>query len=209
MWIQLLSIKYLDQDGARRTFHPGDWVDVGKQLALQWIAAGEARLMNLEKIDIADGAGVVLGGNAERGRKFLDRFRLKLAIGEGEPEARFPKTCYWQTSLPLRVDLLPVGFQFLDTWEVAIPLASYRSLVEMTQFIDDVRYVESVIHDERVPTYDPRLLFMRDCENARALLDVWREEREKVQKADLALLVAIYRVKPLILALPTTWIGGK
>lgn len=38
MWVQLLSIQYVDDHGQQVKRHPGDWVQVGKQQAKRWIA---------------------------------------------------------------------------------------------------------------------------------------------------------------------------
>lgn len=44
MWIQLRVIKHIEVLGKMTTYHPGDWVDVGKQQALAWARSGEAAL---------------------------------------------------------------------------------------------------------------------------------------------------------------------
>ena len=42
MWVKLKVRKNVEIQGKMKSFSPGDWIDVGKQTALQWIAAGEA-----------------------------------------------------------------------------------------------------------------------------------------------------------------------
>ncbi len=54
-----------------------------------------------------------------------------------------------------------------------------------------------------MPVYDTRLMFIRRCHATRELVDEWVAEDGH---RGLAFLRALYRVKPLVLALPTTWV---
>jgi len=70
---------------------------------------------------------------------------------------------------------------------------------------DEMRtYTQKVVRDLRVPLYDIRFMVMRRCENTRRLLEVWEGEGEYTR---LSFLRSLYRVKPLVLALPCTWTG--
>ena len=42
MWVRLKVRKNLYVQGKMKSFSPGDWIEVGKQSALEWIAKGEA-----------------------------------------------------------------------------------------------------------------------------------------------------------------------
>jgi len=49
-------------------------------------------------------------------------------------------------------------------------------------------------------------VWMRDCARTRQLVKVWlRKEMSTGEDADLALLRAVWKIKPLLLALPQTW----
>ena len=42
MWVRLRVRKNIQVQGKMKSFAPGDWVEVGKQTALEWIAKDEA-----------------------------------------------------------------------------------------------------------------------------------------------------------------------
>jgi hypothetical protein len=44
MWVRLKATKYIEVRGKLTRFPPGAWVQVGKQTARQWLAAGEAEI---------------------------------------------------------------------------------------------------------------------------------------------------------------------
>jgi hypothetical protein len=118
----------------------------------------------------------------------------------------------YHPGLRLRKELVPVGFHLLDTWQVAIPLYDYDKLaIHLAQGAERER-TAAVLPDLRVPMYAWELMFLRRCDETGELLRVWREEQgapHAEPHADtlrLSLLRALYRVKPLVLALPTTWI---
>jgi len=109
--------------------------------------------------------------------------------------------------------LVEAGFRFLEHWEAAAPL-SERDLAEDLGRAEERRQTAGLLRDLRVPVYACELLFVRDCDGGRALLAAWQEEmgrgdtgtRGRGDAGRLAFLRALYRVKPLFLALPRSWL---
>ncbi len=203
--VQLLAPKQIEVQGRMRAYSPGDWVRVGKQMALQWVAAGQAYLpeSQLPAVIKPGTCGVlVIAGDVQSARA---RLGSGIEIDAGDPELAWDKTLLWDAGLPIRPGLVAVGFHVLDTWEIAVPLYSYDHLALAEGTDDDRERTRLVIRDLRVPLYDTRLVFVKKCAAGEQLLTAWIGEREGGESDRLALLRALYRVKPLVLALPTTW----
>jgi hypothetical protein len=98
------------------------------------------------------------------------------------------------------------GLEIVTTWEVAAPLWRYNVLAADVGGPGERSRTERVIRDLRVPLYAPELLFARNCEGARALIETWRAECEEGGDERLAFLRAMYRIKPRLCPLPTTWL---
>lgn len=200
VWIQLTQPKYISVNGRMTLYHPGDWVQTGKQQAIQWIADGSAipRDASLTRPHVEPGsAGIMLFGSKDK----ID-VGIPCAL-DGEWEIRWERTCFMQASAPVQPVLIPIGLQLLDTWQVAVPLVDYRVLAADEGSNEERAYTASVIRDLRVPLYDTRLVFVRRCEEGEALIEQYKAEG----MTRLGFLRAVYRVKPLILALPVTWTG--
>lgn len=105
----------------------------------------------------------------------------------------------------LRLNILPIGFSLLDTWQIAAPVWSYTELAAHVGNAAEREYTQSIIRDLRVLMYDTRMVFVRRCGDTRKFVSVWRDESEKGADERLAFLRALYIVKPVLLALPTTW----
>ncbi len=121
----------------------------------------------------------------------------------------WPRTLFVDDGINVPWDMISYGFDFLDTWEVAAPIWRYDVLAnDIAREADRERTLE-LIHDLRVMLYAHELLFTRDCDGARALLQMWQREQEAVPAGDirLAFLRALYMVKPLMLALPNSWLA--
>jgi hypothetical protein len=206
VWIQLLSVKHLDTDGKTRQHFPGDWVDVGKQAALKWIADGTARAAKPIDLEVGPGCGVVLLAESESARAVLSRIE-GLSVSMGEPGLVYERTLLWDPSVPLRLDLLAVGFKLLERWEAAAPFVSYTQFAADLGSAEDRQKTEAVCRDLRVPLYDPRLLYVKRCEATERLLELWREEGGGDVRH--AFLRALYRSLAVVCALPTTWTEGK
>lgn len=207
MYVQLLAIKHLDIDGRHRTYHPGDFVNVGKAYALRLIEAGEARAFEPVKFSLPEGCGVVLTQESVDARSRLSKLDgLSISVGSN---LAYERTLFYTPGAHLPLDLLPPGFGFLERWEVAAPLFSYTILASALGDEAERQYTEDVIRDLRVPVYDTRLIFMRKCETTEQLLHQYGQELPYGGGEMLSFMRAVYKVKPHILALPITWMGHK
>lgn len=206
MWVQLLRSQQIEKNGISRTYHMGDWVEVGKQTALRWIADGAARTAKRLPLDAAaGGCGVLLLGDQGFAGK-LEGIAPGLTLTQADaPDLPYAKTLLWQTSFSLRPELVPLGFKLLEAWEVAAPLVSYDALAIHIGTPEARERTQAVVRDLRVPVYEPRLLFVKRCRAGRELLDAWAAERACGDDDRLTLLRALYQVKPLLCALPVTW----
>ncbi len=202
IWVQLLCLKQLDIDGSRRAYHPGDWVDLGKQTALRMIQNGEARAIEPVKLDIARDCGIVLTREEPLVMRNIRQVAADASVSVGAPSLAYERTLVLDPKAPLRMDLLGVGFGLLERWQVAAPLWSYDELAADVGEKEDRQRTEALLHDLRVPLYDTRIVYLRRCPETAEVLRLWREDSGDDRHRFLR---AIYQVKPLVLALPATW----
>lgn len=215
MLVQLKTIQYISHAGRMETHYPGEWVEVGNQLAKSWLASGSASRPDMPDLQALPGCGLAVPAHAlkiaAQAMPGLER------LSQPDPPALpFAKTLWYDTAAQVRPDLIATGFSLLETWQVVAPLYSYEVLARDLGTATDRERTAAVIHDLRVPAYDTRCLFFKRCRAGRDLLAAWVEEQGKDSRGAgeqggderLAFLRALYRVKPLILALPVTWTGG-
>lgn len=187
-----------------RTYRPGDWVEVGKQTALSWIASGQARAVQPVKMALGSGSGVVLTRDHQGAQATLDKFVVPYCIAD--PRLEWARTLVWDPAVKFRWELAPVAFKFLDTWEIAAPLLSYETLARDLGTEEEREATQSIIRDLRVPVYDTSLMFVRRNRTTRQLFDRWQEERSSGSDERLRFLRALYQTRPLVLALPVGWV---
>ena len=207
MWVRLKSIQYIVIDGKQRPHHPGDWVNVGKQTALLWQSRGDAEIPanTIHRHLTVEGSGILARGDVETARARLAGYQARMAIEGGDLRLPFRYTIIYSPQVPLRHDLLPIALSFLDTWQLAVPMWDYEELAANAGTPAERERTQGIIRDLRVPLYDTRLMFVRQCEDCERLISLWRKEMADGSDERLAFLRALYRVKPLILALPMTW----
>jgi hypothetical protein len=150
--------------------------------------------------------GVVLRADDEEARQWAARHRLPVEI-QAAYDLPWERTLFLDSQVG-RVSwgLLPRGFDFLARWEAAAPVWSYETLAADVATGPERERTQALVGDLRVPLYETGLLFVRDCEGGRALLKAWQAEDGEPR---LAFLRALYRVKPLFLALPRSWLVGR
>lgn len=203
IWVQLLAMKHVDNNGTQKRYQPGDWVCIGKQTAMRWVAAGEARIPNAIKNGLLmAGSGIGVWGRPDAQPQLPDIEFTPLPEKLSLP---YHLTCLWQPPYKLKTDGLAAGFDLLKVWQVACPLWNYDVLAKDVGSAVAQERTKSVVHDLRIPVYDIRLIFLRRCPETEQLVEQWNEERESGDHDQLTFLRALYIVKPLILALPMTW----
>lgn len=154
--------------------------------------------------DFSDCGVVVTSGSDEYARGVIAR-DIPVITGNS---LEYPRTLLWDTTAKLRADLVSVGFDRLaHGWQIAIPLASYRTLAR--DIGDDAgrEVTEGVIHDLRVPFFDVRAMFIRKCATTEKLMETYTAELLVNTEPRLAFMRALYKVKPILCALPATWVG--
>ena len=204
MWIQLLQPKSIEKSGKSQRYNPGDWVDVGKHVALLWLSDSSAQIP-----EMADSGFDMSGAGILTDHKELLCTRLKdeakrIEILEGAPCLPFEKTILLDATVPLRTSLIPVGVAMLDAWEIAVPLMDYSTLAIHLGDERERRETVEVIRDLRVPVYNTQLMFVKRTDDTERLIDNWRN----AGRTPLAFMREVYRIKPFILALPCTWTSG-
>jgi len=216
VWVRLLTSKTLpDEHNHMQSYVPGEWVEVKKQTALLWVSNGQAEILRSDirtKVVSLESCGVVIiGGDAEAGKELIvSRYGDQLGIQSGPLSMPYPQTLLWDTGTPLRTELMMVGFHRLTSgWQVAAPIWRYRKLANGIGTPEEQEATRAVIHDLRVPVYDTGLVYVRRCPQTQALIDQWLVEREAGENDKLAFMRALYKTKPIICALPVTWIAGE
>jgi len=205
-WIQLKSIKNIERSGRMRQYHPGDWVAVGKQTALRWIAEGSAYDPKMTiKSYVGDDYGIRILHNPSVGNKILSSDeRGDIPFMTEGPILPWESTLVWNPGAVLRKELIAVGFGFLDVWQMAIPLIDYETMALNTGNKDDQDKTRELVGDLRIPMYDPSLIFVHKCAETIEIFRLWEQEDDSLQN-EHALLRAIFKVKPLVLPLPPNW----
>ena len=203
VWVQLTQSIHMEEKGRMVQKHAGDWIQVGKQYAQHLVIEGKAISPFPETTVVEEPEGT--SGIMVFGRGDAPEVGVETA-DDGLWELRWHKTGFFDTSAKVNNVMFPVGFGLLNQWEIAVPLWDYRKLARDEEGADEdeLTYTASVIRDLRVPMYDIRLMFVRRCEATRRLFETWEGEGQYTR---LSFLRSLYRVKPLVLALPVTWTG--
>lgn len=216
MWIQLLATKTIQVRGESKRYHPGDYVNVGKQTALLWLSQREAIMPGvnyMQETGVTDGAGaVIIGAESDTlhpGRAALMDKDTPIIETVVLPDYKlqFEKNLIWDGAVPMRKELIPIGLFLLDTWQIAIPLHSYSELASQVGDEAERAVTAQVIPDLRVPLYETGLMYVRRCNETERLFSIWRKELERGSGANgrLAFIRALYQSPLLILALPVSW----
>ena len=126
----------------------------------------------------------------------LDRYPVAKDISD------FDKVLLLDGALNVDIDFIPHIFRWLDVWEVAVVFHNYNLMLVDVADKHDREKIESSIYDLRVPLYRDDIIFVRNCENSKLLLACYEKEKENYNSSMVALLKAIWEIKPFILYLP-------
>jgi hypothetical protein len=178
---------------------------MGRQQAREYLVKDQIEILKTNVLqtvqDLSNCAILLQEALAEPGLSLLHQkypgVPVQLHTGVYPNYARF---LLWNPKAVLDRNLIAVGFSLLDHWQIAVPLYNYKVLAEHVGTPEDRERVKEIIHDLRVPIYDTRVMFVRQCAETRDLFERWDYGTE------LDFLVALYQTRPVINALPPTWI---
>lgn len=109
---------------------------------------------------------------------------------------------------------IEAGFRWLENWDVAMPFKSYERLAEdfvhescsLSESKGGQGLLTVQVRDLRQMVYDERVLFVRHGSSADGLLAARAAEDCEDADCPLPMLRAIWIAKPLLLALPESWV---
>jgi len=131
---------------------------------------------------------------------------LDVNVEYGPPVMMWDDNLIWDTTAALRMEMIPIGYNLLEKWDIAVPLMPESVLAVDLGTLEERQLTEEVIHDLRVPVYDTRVMFVNRNRTTERLMGIWHEEQDN--GTALAFMRALGKVqpKPLICALPASWI---
>lgn len=205
VWVKVKAIVRIDEGGQTVTKYPGDWAEMGKQQARESLSKDLIEILKpavLKSVQDLHDCAILLRGVLPEPRLgvFTAQFPgvpIQSYDGEFPEHSRF---LLWNPAAELKHELILLGFGLLDNWQLAAPVFDYGVLAESIGTAAERKKTKAVIHDLRVPVYDTRVLFVRQCRETRDLLNRWQHGSE------LKFLRSLYKSRPIVNALPPTWI---
>lgn len=150
--------------------------------------------------------GIVLSGQDKAVEAKAASLGLPVTVDDGLPLA-YGKTLFVKPGTRVPWDLLSAGWHFLERWDAAVPLWSYKAQAGLVGSKEEQKRTREVVGDLRVMLYAVELLFVRANEDGQALMAAYWAELEDSQEPRLAFLRAYYRTKPRLCVLPLSWLA--
>jgi hypothetical protein len=120
----------------------------------------------------------------------------------------FERTLIIKSGTAISFGLLPAAWHFLERWDAAVPFWRYGVLAADLGDDSDRKQTAAIIRDLRVLVHSVELLFVRNNEAGRDLVQFWQHEMASGGDKRLAFLRALYTVKPRLCVLPTSWLNA-
>jgi len=219
MQVKLLTTQYIVEAGSRRRYEPGDWVNVGRMTAQQWIAEGTATVPGLDQAEAIAGnlenCCLLVRGGIKQARAITSKYR-NLKAGIWDDKLPHERNLLWN---PREIGLTPeqavVGFSLIentrpdyDAWEVAAMLQGRETLAVHFGPESEREKTKQVISDLRVPVFNTAALWIRKTPLAQRLLKTWWHEIHAGADERHAFLRALYQVPGILIStLPAGWLG--
>lgn len=216
-YIRLKRVKHIRVAGVQECYHPGDWVEVGKQTALLWLNDGSAEIpgpdaskMEVVKELIGTGCGVRMrheGSAASLEQSFGNCLRaLKFSLGSIALPYQY--TMLWDPSAGVTPQQVLIGFSQITaeekgqlTWEMVARLTGSH-LARDTGSEAERAKTKALIGDLRVPVYDTRILWVRKTKKTEELIERWATAIKEGENEAHAFLRALYTEGILLCTLP-------
>lgn len=205
VWVKAKEIIRKEENGVQKTYYPGQWLTLKKQQAREYLSQGKIDILKpavLQSVQDLSDCAIFFKGEIlnQRQNLLVARFPgtpIQEWSGEYPACGRF---LLWNTGANLNVNHILTGFKLLERWQLAVPLFDYDVLAERIGTTEEREQTKAIIHDMRVPVYDSRVLFVRQCQETRKLFELWQSGSQ------LGFLQALYQSRPVVNALPPSWV---
>jgi hypothetical protein len=217
MHVQLKAPKDIAEHGKLVRYNVGDWVNVGRQIAQQWIAADEACIPGLDKAEAIAGnlknSGIVAIGDERHVKPMRRKYPALDVRFADQLVLPFERNLIWWTE---KVRLSPnqaiIGFSRIEAtrpeysaWEIAAILFG----PEASQFgtKQERNKTKEAIGDLRIPIFNAHIVWMRRTATTRRIVSAWRKELEAGANTYHAFLRSVYANPVDLCTLPIGWAG--
>jgi len=198
IWVRLLGVVHKEERGLLKRYQPGDWIQATKMEAARWIAEGKAEALGTQKEELERGCGIVAPMESA---SLPPGWEVTVLT---EKRLVYPRTLFLVPDIPLVRALIPVGFNLLDQWDMAVPIHDYDELLCDIGEAEERIASRRLLGDLRVLAFEPGAVFVKDSPRGRAFVAAWSAEKGDPYHA---LARALWRSKPLCCYLPITWLG--
>lgn len=213
-------IRAVDESGSLKTYHPGDWVAVGKQRAIELLETGQAEMPEQAQAQRAlsenlIGCGIyVLDGSIKDAKGIMGHHNLEALEYSGALRLPWERTLIWNANREIEPKQVALGFVRVEdtgryaSWEVAAMLRGNEMLAGEIGDLAEQRKTRDAVGDVRLPVYDAGAIWVRRTEATEALIAAWdRERKESPDAPEHAFLRALYTHRVLLCSLPAGWLG--
>jgi len=202
-----------------KTYYPGDYIEVGKQTAREWILDGSVAdpfgqvgppVVPVTNSPSKEFGLVIRGKEGLVDLTPLGTLATSLEISYGPPAIPYKYTCIWNPSRRVSFGLMNHGFyRILDddemAWEMAACVTSLTNLAAQLGSSEEKAHTKKVIGDLRIPVYESRLIWARKCPRTEATIEEWAKELDAGANEFHAFLRALYTKKAMLCTLPLDW----
>jgi len=208
-----------DEHGSLKTYHPGDWVPVSKQRAIELLETGQAELPDEAQVqralteDLGDCGIYLRDGTIRDASAALDGLEVDVTEYSGSLRLPYARTLLWHPRQPLQRKQIALGFARVEdtgryaSWEVAVMLRSNELLAFRVGDQAEQRKTREAIGDLRIPVYESSAVWVRRTNDTEQMIGAWEAEMQESEYEDLSFLRALYRNRVLLCSLPAGWLG--
>lgn len=213
VWVRVLGRVYYEENGIRQTALAGDWVQIGKHQARQWLAQGSVEIPEPHRRADAlslNKCGVVVRGDEMPSRASFGVLRHQV----GEPSLQYEYTVLWEPSLSAPLQGIEAGLTRLmsaelfpggDSWEALATLVSLKTLASDVGSPGEQSKTEVVVGTLRLPVYETRLLWLRKTPATENFIAMWASELVKGSDEQHSFLRSLYSSRIMMCTLPPGW----
>jgi len=208
-----------DEHGSLTTYHPGDWVPVSKQRAIELLETGQAELPEETQVqralteDLSDCGIYLRDGTVRDAQGALDGLQVDVTEWSGSLRLPYERTLIWHPRQPLQRKQIALGFARIEdtgryaSWEVAAMLRSNELLASQIGSQAERRRTREVIGDLRIPVYESSAVWVRKTPDTEEFVNAWEAECQGNECDELMFVRALFRQRVLLCSLPAGWLG--
>jgi hypothetical protein len=218
--VEAKALSAYDEHNQMKRYHRGDWIEIGKQQAREWLELGRVSVPGTKESsdqvigNLSDCGILIREGFEDNANHILQKHEQVRVRVSKRLELMFDRSLLWKADYPMSPERAALGFVRIEKspsyagWECAAMMRGQNQLVRSIGTKEDKQGTLDLLGDLRLPVYETSAIWIRKTRATQKLVTEWQNWLDQGVGDEHAFIRALYQNRIILCTLPRGWLAS-